>query len=184
MRSLLVFPALCLMGCAPALIPVVRGKTSPIPPVKLAVFLPTDVRTAAPDREFSDDASAVVREGLVRVFKRGGCPLVDLDSLDTLVQNSLSNGDISWDEAARISQRLGADLSVVGKVTDYRRGYLLGPSTVVGIRLDVVDPDGRTAWTVEHKETAAQEDPAILARDVALKAARALMKAWGGCPGP
>jgi hypothetical protein len=184
MRNLLVFPALCLMGCAPTLVPVVRGKVSAVPPVKLAVFLPTDARTAAPDREFSDDASAVFREGLVREFRRSGCPLADQDTLDTLVQNSLANGDLSWDEAARISQRVGADLSVVGEITDYRRGFLLGPSTVVGIRLDVVDPDGRTTWTIVHKETAAQEDPAILARDVALKAARALVKAWGGCAGP
>ncbi len=184
MRSLLIFPALCLFGCAPALVPVVRGNASAVPPVKLAVFLPTDSRTATPDREFSDDAPAVLREGLVREFKSQGCTLADLDTLDTLVQGSLANGDLSWDEAARISQRSGADLSVVGKITDYRRGFLLGPSTVVGIRLDVVDPDGRTSWTVVHKETAAQEDPAVLARDVALKAARELIKGWGGCPGP
>jgi hypothetical protein len=182
MRSLLVLPAICLVGCAPAIVPVVQGKTSMVPPVKLAVFLPTDARTATPDREISDDATAVFREGLVNEFRAKGCPLVVLDSLDTLVQNSLANGDLSWDEASRIAQRLGADLSVVGKLTDYRRGSILGPSTVVGIRLDVVDPDGRTSWTLVHKETAAQEDPAILARDVALKAARALIKAWGGCP--
>jgi hypothetical protein len=184
MRRLLLIPAICLFGCAPAIVPVVRGKVAMVPPVRLAVFLPTDARTATPDREFSDDASAVVREGLVREFKRNGCTLADLDTLDTLVQGSLANGDLSWDEAARISQRAGADLSVVGKVTDYRRGSMLGPSTVVGIRLDVVDPDGRTSWTLVHKETAAQEDPAVLARDVALKAARALVQAWGGCPGP
>lgn len=184
MRGFLLFPALCLFGCAPALVPVARGKASAVPPVKLAVFLPTDARTATPDREFSNDASAVVREGLVREFQRSGCPLANMDSLDALVQDGLANGDLSWDEAARISQRAGADLSVIGKVTDYRRGSILGPSSVVGIRLDVVDPDGRTAWTVVHKETAAQEDPAILARDVALKTARALIKAWGGCPEP
>ena len=183
MRSLLVVPAICLFGCAPALIPVARGKASMVPPVKLAVFLPMDVRTAPPDREFSDDASAVVREGLVREFRQAGCAVADLDTLDTLVQESLGNGDVSWDEASRISQRVGADLAVVGKVTDYRRGSMVGPSTVVGIRLDVVDPAGRTSWTVEHKETAAQEDPAVLARDVSLKAAQALLKAWGGCPG-
>ena len=100
------------------------------------------------------------------------------------MQGSVANGDISWEEAARISQRVGSDLALVGKVTDYRRGNLFGQSSVVGIRLDVVAPDGRTSWTVRHRETAAQEDPAVLARDVATKAARALVDAWGGCGTP
>ena len=182
MRRLSTIATVLLCGCAPPLVPIPLGKASPVPPVKLAVFLPTDARTGPPDRELSDDAPAVVREALVREFRKSGCPMANLDTLDTLVQGSVANGDITWEEASRIAQRVGADLSVVGRVTDYRRGHLLGPSTAVGIRLDVVDPDGRTSWTVVHRETAAQEDPAILARDVSLKAARALVAAWGGCP--
>ena len=182
MRLRLAIPALCLCSCAPLIRPVATGRAAPIPPVRLAVFLPVDARTATPDQEFSGDAPLVVREAMVREFEKAGCPLADFALMDTLVQGSVANNDLSWEEASRISQRLGADLSLVGKVTDYRRGSLLGQSTVVGIRLDVVAPDGRTSWTVNHRETAAQEDPAVLARDVATKAARALVQAWGGCP--
>lgn len=181
MRRLSSIPLALLAGCASLLDPVVKGRALPVPPVKLALFLPVDARTAPPDREFSDDAPAVVREALQREMRKAGCPLANTDTLDDLVRGNVANGDISWEEAARLAQRTGSDLSVVGRVTDYRRGGLLGPSSVVGIRLDVVAPDGRTAWTVTHRETAGQEDPAILARDVSLKAARALIKAWGGC---
>jgi hypothetical protein len=184
MRLRLAIPALCLCSCAPAIRPVATGEAVPLPPIRLAVFLPVDARTVNPDKEFSDDAPLVVREALVRELLRRGCPLANFLRLDTLVQGSVANGDISWEEAARISQRVGADLSLVGKVTDYRRGSLFGQSTVVGIRLDVVAPDGRTSWTVVHRETAAQEDPAVLARDVATKAASALVDAWGGCGTP
>lgn len=182
MRLRLAIPAICLCSCAPLIRPVASGHAPPIPPVRLAVFLPVDARTVAPDHEFSGDAPLVIREALVRELDKAGCPLADIALMDTLVQGSVANNDISWEEASRISQRLGADLALVGKVTDYRRGSLLGSSTVVGIRLDVVAPDGSTSWTVHHRETAAQEDPAVLARDVATKTARALIGAWGGCP--
>jgi hypothetical protein len=184
MRLCLAIAAMGLCSCAPAIRPVASGDAPPLPPVRLSVFLPVDARTVNPDHEFSDDAPLVVREALVRELRSRGCPLADLARLDTLVRGSVANGDISWEEAARISQRAGSDLALVGRVTDYRRGSLFGHSSVVGIRLDVVATDGRTSWTVRHRETAAQEDPAILARDVATKAAQALIDAWGGCGAP
>jgi lysophospholipase L1-like esterase len=179
MRSSAALLLLALAGCAPRLAPVARGSAPAVPPVRVAVFRPVDARNAPPDRELSDDAPVVVREAILRELSHAGCPWVDVDTLDDLVGRNVASGDLTWEEAARLSQRAGADLAVVGRITDYRRGSLLGRSTVVGIRLDVVAPDARTAWTLQHRETAAQEDPAILARDVGTKVARALLKAWG-----
>ncbi len=173
--------ALLLVSCAPSLAPTVRGSASPVPPVRVAVFPFLDQRQTR-DGELSDDAALVVREAVIGELARRGCPLASLARLDSLVAQSGSAGDFAWGEVARLGQKVGADLSLVGRIHKYRRGSRLGPSTVVAVRLDLVDPDGRTAWTLKHQETAAQEDPAVLARDVARKLSDSMVAVWGGCP--
>lgn len=176
----LASPVLLASACAPSLSPSVRGTAHPVPPVLLAVFRPVDAR-AKTDEELSSDAADVVREEYRRELKSAGCPMAPDRTLDSMVRTSVATGDLSWEEANRLAQRVGADLGLVTRISQYRRGWVLGPSSEVKLRVDVVDPEGKTLWTVTHGETAAQEDPALLARDVAGKAARTLIAAWGGC---
>lgn len=181
MRRAWPLAALLITSCAPSLSPTVRGSAPPVPPVRVAVFPFLDQRETR-DGELSDDAAVVVREAVVRELARRNCPIAAQGRLDTLVSQSGSAGDFAWGEVSRLGQKVGADLSLVGRIHKYRRGSRMGASTVVAVRLDLVDPNGRTAWTLKHQETAAQEDPAVLARDVALKMADAMVASWGGCP--
>ena len=150
-------------------------------PVRVALFLPVATPTSGSDGEILDDAPEVLREALVKELEAGGCVLASPIDLDTLVSQNVGNPDITFGQAAELAAKVGADIALVGKVQAYRRGFLFGPSTRVDVRFDVVATDGQGMGTLHYAETAAQEDPAILARDVATKIAHAIDSAWGRC---
>lgn len=176
-----VGPALLLVGCAPSLQPKVRGMSQAWSPVRVALFMPVATRTSGSDGEILDDAPEVLREALAKQLQAGGCVLAPRIELDSLVGQNVGNPDITFGQAAELAARVGADIALVGRVHAYRRGFLFGPSTRVDVRFDVVATDGQGMGTLRYTETAAQEDPAILARDVATKIAHAIDSAWGGC---
>lgn len=150
-------------------------------PVRVALFLPVATPTSGAEGEILDDAPQVLREEVAKRLDSGGCVLASRVELDTLVEQNVGNPDITFGQAAELAARVGADIAVVGRVHAYRRGFLFGPSTRVDVRFDVVATDGQGMGMVRYAETAAQEDPAILARDVATKIAHAIDSAWGGC---
>jgi hypothetical protein len=178
----IAFPAFVLAACAPSLQPKVRGMGQAWSPVRVALFLPVATPTSGSDGEILDDAPQVLREELAVRLQAGGCVLASPVDLDTLVSQNVGNPDLTFGQAAELAARVGADIALVGRVHAYRRGFLFGPSTRVDVRFDVVATDGQGMGTLRYAETAAQEDPAILARDVATKIAHAIDSAWGGCP--
>jgi hypothetical protein len=150
-------------------------------PVRVALFLPVATPTSGAEGEILDDAPQVLREALAKELVTGGCTLAPPIELDTMVAQDVGNPDITFGQAAELAAKVGADIALVGRVHAYRRGFLFGPSTRVDVRFDVVATDGQGMGTLRYAETAAQEDPAILARDVATKIAHAIDSAWGGC---
>ncbi len=170
-----------LMGCAPSLTPRMRGMRQAWSPVQIALFLPVEGRHRDNGGEFLDDAPQVVREAIAKELTRRGCSLVSFVNLDSLVTTTVGYQDITFGQAAKIAAGLGADVALVGKILDYRRGWLFGPSTRVELRFDVVAVDGQGLGATNYAETAAQEDPAELARDLSLKIAQTMCASWGGC---
>jgi len=150
-------------------------------PVKVAVFTPISVRQGDNGSEILDDAPLVVREALEKELRRSGCRVADDSTLDRLVESTMATSDITYGTAAEMAAKVGADIALVGRLFDYRRGWLFARSTRVDLRLDVVAVDGQGLGGVRYSETAAQEDPAELARDVSLKIAHGIDSAWGGC---
>lgn len=131
--------------------------------------------------EILDDGPQVLREAVAKQLVQAGCDLALEADLDTLVFQNVGDPDITFGQAAELAAKRGADIAVVGRLYTYRRGALFGRSTRVDVRFDVVATDGQGMGTVRYTETAAQEDPAVLARDLATKIARAIDSAWGGC---
>jgi hypothetical protein len=177
----MAIPALVLTACAPSLQPGMRGMKQAWSPVRVALFLPVSTPTSGAEGEILDDAPQVLREALSNRLRSGGCVLASPIELDSLVSQNVGNPDITFGQAAQLAAKVGADIAVVGRVHAYHRGFLFGPSTRVDVRFDVVATDGQGMGMVRYAETAAQEDPAILARDVATKIAHVMDSAWGGC---
>lgn len=174
--------ALQLPGCAPPLVPMVRGMRESWTPVRVAVFLPFESRPRDKGGEYLDDAAMVVREAVAKELLRRGCSVAADSALDLVVQASVGeHQNLTFGQAAQIAGKVGADIAMVGQLTDYRRGSLFGPSSRVALRFDVVAVDGQGLGSVRYEETAAQEDPAVLARDVSAKIADSIDSAWGGC---
>lgn len=173
--------ALVLSACAPSLQPRLRGMKEVWSPVRVALFLPVATPSSGAEGEILEDAPQVLREAVAKQLEGGGCTLAPQVELDSLVVQNVGNPDITFGQAAELAARVGADIAVVGRVHAYHRGFLFGPSTQVDVRFDVVATDGQGMGMVRYAETAAQEDPAILARDVATKIAHAIDSAWGGC---
>ncbi len=151
-------------------------------PVQVAFFLPVATPSSGAEGEILEDAPQVLREAVAVRLREGGCRLAPQEDLDTLVARDVGHADITFGQAAALAAKVGADVAIVGRVHAYRRGFLFGPSTRVDVRFDVVAVDGQGLGTVRYAETAAQEDPAVLARDISLKIARSMDSAWGGCP--
>lgn len=173
--------ALLTGGCAPSLAPEIKGLRGAWAPVRVAVFLPTEPRNLPSGGEYLDDAPEVVREAVAKELLRRGCLVASDSAIDSLVDGTVGNHDLSFGQAAEIAGKVGADVALVGKLYRYRRGSLFGPSSNVAMREDVVAVDGQKLGTILHYETAAQEDPALLARDVSTKIAASMDSAWGGC---
>lgn len=174
--------ALQLHGCAPPLVPMVKGMKESWTPVRVALFLPFEARHRGKGGEYLDDAAMVVREAVSKELLRRGCAVAADSVLDMIVASSVGDHqELTFGQAAQIAGKVGADIAMIGQLTDYRRGSLFGPSSRVALRLDVVAVDGQGLGMVKYEETAAQEDPAVLARDVSAKMADSIDSAWGGC---
>jgi hypothetical protein len=169
------------VGCAPALTPNVKGMQEAWSPLKVAVFTPVSVRMGDNGSEILEDAPLVVREAIEKELRMRGCKVAEDSALDHLVSSTAATADLTYGTAAVMAAKVGADIALVGRLYDYRRGWLFGKSTRVELRLDVVAVDGQGLGGVRYSETAAQEDPADLARDVSIKIARGIDSAWGGC---
>lgn len=174
--------ALQLHSCAPPLVPMVKGMRESWTPVRVALFLPFEARHRDKGGEYLDDAAMVVREAVSKELLRRGCVVASDSALDAIVSSSVGDHqDLTFGQAAEIAGKVGADIAMIGQLTDYRRGSLFGPSSRVALRFDVVAVDGQGLGAVKYAETAAQEDPAVLARDVSAKIADSIDSAWGGC---
>jgi len=169
------------VGCAPSLTPRVKGMRQAWSPLKVAVYVPVSVRSGDNGSEILEDAPLVVREAIEKELRMRGCDVAVDSSLDQLVSSSAATTDLTFGTAAEMAAKVGADIALVGRLYDYRRGWLFGKSTRVDLRVDVVAVDGQGLGGVRYSETAAQEDPAELARDLSLKIARGIDSAWGGC---
>ncbi|MEK7392093.1 MAG: hypothetical protein AAB214_05955, partial [Fibrobacterota bacterium] len=150
-------------------------------PLKVAEYVPVSVRSGDNGSEILGDAPLVVREAIEKELKLRGCSVVVDSSLDNLVATTAATSDLTFGAAAEMAAKVGADIALVGRLYDYRRGWLFGKSSLVDLRVDVVAVDGAGLGGVRYSETAAQEDPAELARDVSAKIARSIDSAWGGC---
>jgi hypothetical protein len=168
-------------GCAPSLTPTVKGMRQAWSPLKVAVYVPVSVRSGDNGSEILGDAPLVVREAIEKELKLRGCSVVVDSSLDQLVASTAASSDLTFGTAAETAAKVGADIALVGRLYDYRRGWLFGKSSLVDLRVDVVAVDGAGLGGVRYRETAAQEDPAELARDVSAKIARSIDSSWGGC---
>ncbi len=174
--------ALQLHGCAPRMVPMVRGMRESWTPVRVALFLPFESRPRDKGGEYLDDAAMVVREAVSKELVRRGCSVAADSAVDMVVRSSVGeHQNLTFGQAAQIAGKVGADIAMIGQLADYRRGSLFGPSSRVALRFDVVAVDGQGLGSVKYEETAAQEDPAVLARDVSIKIADSIDSAWGGC---
>lgn len=179
-----------LGGCAPSLEPFVRRRTetSFAPPdsgrVRIAFVVPENRnRLRKPgDAEQMDDAAEILRDVLARAASEHGCDLVEQRGLDSLVAQEFPGGrDLTDGQAARVAEAFHARYVVFGRLDAWARGHMFARSTTLAFRLDVVDSLGTALFRVRHYGTAAQEDPADLARILAAQAVDSLVGALGGC---
>lgn len=179
-----------LGGCAPSLAPDVRRRAEPTfaPPdsgrVRVAFVVPDNRnRLRKPgDMEQMDDAAEILRDVLARSAAEHGCELVEGRRLDSLVLQEFPGGrDLTDGQAARVAEAFGARYVVFGRLDAWARGHMFARSTTLAFRLDMVDSLGTSLFRVRHYGTAAQEDPADLARILGSQAVDSLVAAIGGC---
>lgn len=179
-----------LAGCAPSLEPTVRRPSSLVRPVpagdrvRVVLVVPENRnRLRTPGAvERVDDAPQILRDYLVRAVVEHGCETADEADVDRMVEREFPGGrDLTDGQAAKVAHEFRGDVVVFGRLDAWARGHLYGRSTTVAFRLDVLDSSGAQIARVVHSGTAAQEDPADLARILASQAADSLVAAIGGC---
>lgn len=142
-------------------------------------------RLHRPDNlEQTDDAPEILRDALARAAVEHGCAIAPVDSVDHMVAQEFPGGrDLTDGQASRVAQTFHGDVVVFGRLDGWARGHLYGRSTTVTFRLDAVDSTGASLLRLRHGGTAAQEDPADLARILAAQAVDSLVASFGGCTG-
>lgn len=182
MRLLHLSVLALLSGCAPSLHPQLERVEIPAERPRPLLLLPLESPGEAPP-----GAEATVRQLLSVRLEADGVRTVPAERVEAAVRRLHGEQPLEWTraQAAELADSLGARYVLSGQLESYSRGKVLGRSSRLAWRLELLDARTRRPLArVALDLRGGQDDPFRLLQESAGESSAAILRAWEGCPAP